>query len=497
MISKGFTYKHLIVASTIILLGITDIFAQNVVARLDLGRRDPKPSFYEYSPADQGVVTLGPTRLSSSRYVGLVKYDANLKQQWKKDVLEQNGNKNIDFVSVIGEYIFVFVSEFFPKEKVIKTYYYSYDLAGNEIADESILSVYPNQKEQKVELQYILSPNKRRLLAYKNLKNRRDSETILYYIFDDEGDYVQNGEIELKYPDDRFRVRSLRISNIGNIYVLGKYYRVRNVRDSDDFKYLINRHDISTQTDTEIAIELGDRYLSDLAFRLDRDENIYVAGFYSNRGTDQIAGTVLQKITRDGDLLINSNQAFDRNFLRNYLSSGQINRGRELRNFYLNPEDGIILRSDGGVLLIAEKFYVTTQSYRDMYGYWVDREIFHYDDVILTSVSGRGEIEWHAIVDKTQMSESPATLSYFNAISSLGTYIFYEYQPRRSGMNIYYNAVGMEGQVSERIPLIRDYRMGNEFYPRFCEQISNDEALMVYMQRRGKVLSVVKVQFEN
>ncbi|MEZ4772308.1 MAG: hypothetical protein R3D00_03930 [Bacteroidia bacterium] len=480
----------LLLLSSIPLMGQTD-----VVARLDLNRRDPKPDFYEYSPVDGGLVTLGPSSLASNRFLSVTKYDKNLKKQWTKKVVEQNGRKNIDFVAVIGSNILVFVSEFFLKEGVIKTYYYGFDLEGNEIANEETLSVYPNQKEQKVELQYVLSPNKRQLLCYKNLKNKRDSEQILYYIFDDEGDLVQNGEMELKYPDNRFQVVSLRVSNSGNIFVLGKFFRTITVKEATDFQYVVYRYDISQGQGREIQIELGDRYITNLAFRLDRDENIFVAGFYSNRSTDQIAGTVLQQIRPDGTIALNSNEAFDEGFLRNYLSNSQIQRGRELRNFYLDSENGIILRSDGGVLLIAEKFYITYQSYRDLAGYWVDREIYHYEDVILTSIDGNGNIEWHAIVDKAQESESPTALSYFNAISSQGSYIFYEYKPRKRDINIYYNTIGMTGRVSERIPLLNDYKFGDQFFPRFCEQINNDEALMVYMQNRGKVLSVVKVKF--
>ncbi|MEM6763660.1 MAG: hypothetical protein AAF824_03680 [Bacteroidota bacterium] len=468
--------------------------AQNVVARLDLGKKDPKPDFYEYSPLDKGMVTLGPSSNASSRYLSITKYSGDLEKQWSEKFMEQNGRKNVDFVSVIGANILVFVSEFFPKENVIKTYYYQYSLDGDPITEEEILSVYPNQKEQKVELQYVHSPNKRRLLCYKNLENKKDSETILYYVFDDAGDFVVNGEINLKYPDNRLRVRSVKVSNQGNVYVLGKFYRVNNIKDADDFKYIINRHDSQTQQDMEIPIELGDKYITDLAFRLDRDENIYVSGFYSNKSTDRIVGTVLQKIGANGDILMNSSQRFDEKFLSNYLSSSQINRGKELRNFYLKD---IILRSDGGVLLLAEKFYITYQSYRDMYGYWVDREIFHYEDVMLTSVDGSGGIEWHAIIDKNQVSESPANLSYFNAVGGQGAYIFYEYKPRKKNVNIYYNLVSIEGDVNARQPLLRDYRYGNEFYPKFCEQINNREAIMVYFQNRGRMLSVIKVKFES
>ena len=481
----------------VVLLFGSDLLAQKVVARLDLGRREPKPDYYEYSPSDGGIVTLGPNSRSSSRYVAITKYSAALKKEWTKTVMEQNGNKNIDLLTVIGDHIMVFVSEFFPKERIIKTYYYSFDLNGEEVASEALLSIFPNQKEQKVELQYVLSPDKRRLVCYKNLENRREAEEVLYYLFDTSGELVSNGEINLRYPDNRFRLRSLRISNQGNIFILGKFYLSNRVVDSDDFSYIVYRHDTRTLEGQEIKVQLGDRFISDLAFRLDRDENIYVAGFYSNRGTDQIAGTLLQKISPYGELVQNATQAFDPNFLSNYLSSGQIERGRELRNFVMDPMNGIILRSDGGVLLIAEQFYVTYRTYQDMRGVWVDRPIFHYDDVILTSVSPDGSIEWHAIVDKQQQSDIQATLSYFNAVGGDGAYIFYEYKPRRMDFNVYYNLISMQGDVSVRKSLFRDYRYGNEFYPRYCEQINNQEAIMVYMQNRGRTLSVAKVRFEE
>ncbi|MDX1908809.1 MAG: hypothetical protein SF053_17365 [Bacteroidia bacterium] len=472
------------------------LFAQQVISRVDFGRRQPKPDFYEYSPADNGLVTLGPYSVASNRFLSLTKYDASLKKEWSVQLLEQNGRKTIDFLSVIGNHIFVFVTETLPREDVIKAYYYAYDLSGKVLAEEEILSVYPNEKEQKTGLQFVLSPNKRRLLCYKSLQTKREFETLLYYVFDDEGDFVQNGEVEVKYPDNKFRIRNVRISNNGNLFILGKFYRTQVVREATDFQHIIYQYDIAAQQGLEHKIVLGDLFINDLAFRVDRDENMYVAGFYSNRSTDQIAGTMLQKITPEGNIVMNAIEPFDANFLSNYLSRSQIDRGRELQNFYMDPENGIVLRSDGGVLLFAEKFYITYQSYRDISGYWVEREIFHYDDVVLTSVSAEGRIEWHAIIEKTQQSDNPNSLSFFSAVGAGGAYVFYEYKPRRNGFNVYSHQIGIDGQVTGRSPMFKDYKYGNEFYPRFCEQVSNDEALMVYMQNRGKIFTVARIRLE-
>ena len=56
------------------LLWTGSIQAQEVVARLDIGKRDPKPDFIEYSPVDKGLITMGPTSRTSSRYYSVAKY---------------------------------------------------------------------------------------------------------------------------------------------------------------------------------------------------------------------------------------------------------------------------------------------------------------------------------------------------------------------------------------------------------------------------------------
>ncbi len=477
--------------------GLSSLQAQEIQAQLDIGRRKPKPDFIEYSPVDKGLVTLGPASRASTRILSLIKYDSNFEKSWSEDIIRQNGRKNVDFMTVLGKNILVFISEFFPKDKIIKTYYYRYDLRGQVLEEESLLSIYPNQKEQKVDLQYVLSPDKKRLLCYKNLQNRKEAEKVLYYLFSESGISIGNGELQLKYPDNRFRITNIRLSNEGNIFILGQFSKRGWAFDSESYSYLAYRYDTRYNQGEEFQIDLDDRVITDLTFRVDRDENIFLAGFYSNRGADQMAGTFLQKISKEGIVLTDATAPFTPYFLQNYLSQGQINRGKELRDFYIRPGDGIILRSDGGVLLIAEKFYITYQTYRDRFNVLVDREIYHYDDVILTSISASGQIEWQSVVPKRQVSDQPENLSFFNASSPRGTYIFYEYKPRKGNLNIYYQVVDITGNVGPRTPLIKDFRYGDVYYPRYSVQTDNSEALMVYIQNRGRIYTVLRVRFEE
>ena len=156
--------------------------AQTVKASLELGKRDPLPRFFEVTNADKGLVTFGNMARNSSRFLGLFKYDADFKQQWSKQVLEQNGRSNVDFMTAIGENIFVFVSEFFPKENTIRTFYYRYNLAGDPIEERKVISELPDEKEHRVDLKYVVSLNKKQLLCYKNLNSPNSKERILYLL---------------------------------------------------------------------------------------------------------------------------------------------------------------------------------------------------------------------------------------------------------------------------------------------------------------------------
>jgi hypothetical protein len=470
-----------------------DGWSQNIVARLDLDRRDPEPHFLEYVAADGGIVTLGNQSRKSSRYLAITKYDDQFDRSWTKQVLQQNGHSDVDLMAVMGENIYVFISEYFPRDRTIRTTYSHFDLEGNAIETRKQIAELSNEKEHRVDLKYVRSINKKKLLCYKNLDEGTKSETILYYLFDAKSSDLVTGKIQIPYPDDKFQVRKIMVSNAGKIYVLGKYFKVNKVKAPDDFGFKIYQYEPGASEGREVTIDLGDLYITDLTMKIDRDENLFLAGFFSHQSTDEIIGTCFFRINSQLQEEVRSSQRFSDDFLNNFLRDKQIERGRELQNFYL---DNIILRSDGGVLLIAEKFYTTFNSYIDIYGYWVDQKIFHYDEIIVNSVSSTGDLEWSAVVPKRQQSERRDHLSYLDVVSGTNLYLVYGYQPRKEPRTLYVNSVDFDGKVDERKPLLPNSGFDDSFFPRYSEQISNTEALVVYEQERDKIFSIVKVEFE-
>lgn len=469
-----------------------ELQAQVVTGRLDLGRRDPMPQFLEYVSADDGLITFGNMSRKSSRYLGVVKYDDLFNRQWSQQVLTQNGRAHVDLMTVLGEDIFVFISEYIPRKRTIETSYTHLDLDGNIIAEREVISEIPNEPQHRVDLKYVRSINKKKLLCYKNFDNAGKREKIQYYLFDASSDEIVQGEIEIPYPDDKFQVRKIIISNSGQIYLLGKFYMVNRIKSPDDYGFKLYKFTPGQSEGKFVDIELGDLYITDLVMKVDRNENVFLAGFYSHNTTDQIIGTVFYRVGADLESEAQSAQRFSDDFLNQFLNERQIDKGRELRNFYL---DNIILRSDGGMLLIAEKYYTTYNSYMDMYGYWVDQRVHHYDDVIIGSVASNGDLEWSTVARKRQNSEVRDHLSYLDVVSGASLFLIYGYQPKRAARTIYVNEVTMDGDVDQRKILLDEHSLDDSFYPRFSEQISNSEALLVYYQEKGKIYSIIRVEF--
>ncbi len=475
------------------LLGCSALVAQTEIASLELSRRVPLPDFFEYSIADQSLITIGNMSRKSSRYKGITRYDSDLNKTWSKQVFTQNGRNHIDFVAVLGYSIYIFVSEYFPRESIIRTYYSQYDMSGNRIREIQELSTLSNEKEHRVEMKYVHSHDHKKLLCYKNLNNSEKDEKILYTVFDASETNPLQGELIIPYPDEKFNVRTIQVSNKGNVYVLGKRYKISAISEPDEFEFLLIRKDIKSGNSTELSIEMGDITITDLTLRIDRNENLYVAGFYSEKKSSQIIGTVYQQISNTGEANSVTHQRFSDELLSKFLSEKQIDRGQELKSFFL---DNIVLRSDGGVLLLAEKYYVTFNSYMDIYGYWINEQIHHFDEIIVTSISNQGELEWGAVIPKRQSSENRINLSYTDVISSSAIHLIYETKLRKSPRSVYISRINMNGEVEEPDLLLDKGVAQLAFYPGFSQQISNSEAVIMYHNSQSKKYVIARLGFQ-
>ena len=121
-------------------------------------------------------------------------------------------------------------------------------------------------------------------------------------------------EVFAKLPTGEY-VDGLTVSNKGNIYVLGKFYRENRIKSPEDFGFRIYKYAPGASTGEHVSIELENHFITDLTFKVDRNENIFLAGFYSEQSTSNIIGTLFLRIDENLEIVVSSKQKFSEEFL--------------------------------------------------------------------------------------------------------------------------------------------------------------------------------------
>ena len=229
----------------------------------------------------------------------------------------------------------------------------------------------------------------------------------------------------LPYSDEQFVIEEYKVDERGNVFLLGVLFKdkVRVRRQGlPNYQYIILAYTQQGEKIDEYQIDLKDKFITDLTFKINRSGELVCSGFYSERGTYSVKGTYFFKIDAATKFVSNTNmKPFDFEFLTDYMgnnekrraeraeASGNTNRTPELYRYSL---DELILRTDGGALLIAEQYFVEQVNYSN-WDPFLRRYVFdpvrftyyyNYNDIIIVNIRPSGEIEWTARIPKRQVT---------------------------------------------------------------------------------------------
>lgn len=265
----------------------------------------------------------------------------------------------------------------------------------------------------------IQSKDSSKLLLFHQLPYQKGTpERFKLSVFNEQFEALWTNDIVLPYNDEVFSVEDYRVDRNGNVYLLGKVYqdKARVSRGGrPNYQYVILAYTEEGDKSDEYRISLKQDFITDLTFRVANNGDLICSGFYSEKGTTSIKGTYFFRVNATTKELYNQNQkAFDFDFLTEFYTdrqkekakraerSGNTNKEPELYRFAL---DDLILRSDGGALMIAEQYYIFERSYRDFwYGTFRSDFFYHYNDIIVVNIRPDGTIEWATRIPKQQVT---------------------------------------------------------------------------------------------
>ena len=286
-----------------------------------------------------------------------------------------------------------------------------------------------------------LSANRNRLAIITQPPfDKNNPDRLSVTVFDEQKNQVWKKDFVLPYSDKLFATEKYVLDNNANFYLLGRLYQDKVVEKRDgqpNYSY----HAIAWYNNgsdmKDVLISMKDHFITDLTMKVADNGNIVCGGFYSDQGTFSIRGTYFVSIDATSQqILTQGTREFDKDFLTQFMSSNKAEKGKELVNYNL---DNMILRSDGGVLLLAEQYYITQSTYT----YYVNgipqtrtTYYYHYGSIIVVNVNPDMTIAWATKIPKNQVTTDDG--GYFSSYAFMvtGSNIYIVFNDNPKNLNI-------------------------------------------------------------
>ena len=469
-------------------------------------------------------------------------YNANMKLVRSKELdLDIKGKARfVKDVVMLDRRLWVL--SYFYNEKHEKTYLFAQEInKSNFNLGKDLIKVAEQDDKNRDKSDVFTVATSRdssKIVIFNRQPNENKQQEFSLAVFDSEFKELWSKEAKLPYSKKNFSIEDYQLDNQGNVYLLGIIYTEGSnrleKRGKATYQYDIvayRQDDVRTEA-YEYKIDMQDRFISDLSFKIGDDGDLICAGFYSEKGAKSVKGACFFKINpKTHDKTSISSRPFDFQFMTTNLSERSKERAKmamEKGDKEAEPElydysiDKLITRSDGGVIMVAEQYFIDERlrynnnfgagnwgspffnpygfsSIYDPYGRngMNNRQpdyYFNYNDIIVVNIQPDGEIAWSARIPKRQTSVNDfgTYSSYGMSIVADKLYFVYNDDPKNLDPRakriatetpdkysvVTIAEVNRDGQV-RRSPLFQNKENGVVVRPKISKQVGRRD-LAIY-----------------
>ena len=242
------------------------------------------------------------------------------------------------------------------------------------------------------------------------------------YCFNNQIQQIYGKQFKLNYPQKSVFMTSYDLSNLGDAFVLIDFPKEPGKDDSGDpRKFFLFGYYQNNDRIMEYQLDKDSLFTEELGMVLNNfNQTVSVVGFYSTKNRNEVSGYFVERINLNTQLAeLNYAGLMDPNVLQK-LNAAKLDKKRpDLNDFYIRK---VIARSDGGLMLVIEKYYQTRQTYT----YYVNnfpqtatRIIYNYDEVGIISLNKEGQIQFSDLIKKRQNSVGDG--GYLSSIITIPT----------------------------------------------------------------------------
>ena len=255
-------------------------------------------------------------------------------------------------------------------------------------------------------------------------------ETVELGVYDENLEKLWSKSVRLPYQEEKFLIEDYRVDAQGNAYMLGVLFTDgtrRRRRGAPNYRYVLFSFPAGGGEMRETNLDLPEVFITDMTFRVAQDGQVVCSGFYGQQGSYSVRGTYFIRLDpQSGTISTQQLSEFDLNFRGQFLSKRENKRAARQAEQGEEPQieiddislDRLILRSDGGAVLIAEQFFIERENYFNdpyfgNYGGFYNRRfrsvrqdltIYNYNDIFVLNIRPDGTLDWATNISKVQQT---------------------------------------------------------------------------------------------
>ncbi len=354
------------------------------------------------------------------------------------------------------------------------------------------------------------------MVAYGLPYNEGEPESYGFTVLDNQLNILWQKNIEIPYKDELLDIKSFRVDNQGNAYLLGAVYKEKRkdkLKGLPNYSYEIFACHDNGNTIKQYPISLDDRFITDMQIEILDNQNLVCAGFFSENGTVSIKGTYFLVIdSNDKSIKTKSFKNFEFDFVTQNLNNREIKKAIHKQNKGIDPElykydlDKLLVGKDGSAILIGEQFFVNTDKSFLSNGASITVQHFYYNDIIVVKISPLGEIVWAQKISKSQhtVDDNGFYSSYMLAIINGKICFIFNDNPKNLGeikqerpanwvpteSVVVIVSIDQNGNLAKQ-PIFNHTDLEIITRPKVCEQISNKEVILFRQRKKSQQFALI------
>lgn len=316
------------------------------------------------------------------------------------------------------------------------------------------------------------SDNKKTILIYSASDKGSEIEFDGTWI-DDNATIIKKGRASFN-AENTPEHGEVNVANDGTVYVAA-YTPTGSQNYADQFWILALKPGATAFEAKEL--ELGEKYATSGYIKVDNVNNrVYFGGFYSDKKNGNFDGIIYAAYDiATGAYSTKRFLPFDNNLVS---SANSRQRNHTFDNYIVRQ---LIVKNDGGFVLISEVNFVTMRSsfapgfgYYSFYSPYMNSTVreYHYNDIMALAYNKDGIIEWNAFIPKQQYSqEDDGVFSSYALLNTGGTlaFMYNDFDAHHSRIQLATVSADGKTEVHGLTTQMNDYP---DWLPRFAKQVA-------------------------